>query len=410
MVKKERFKYRPREKDTVKKRANQSGGLFDSIFKSQFATFTPKEGDYRLRVLPPTWPDAQHFGLDIYVHYGIGSDNQSYLCLDKMLGEKCPICEQRKVAERSGDPEYARSLVPTKRVLVWVLDRADEESGPQLWSMAWTIDRDLANLSIDKASGELLLIDDPEDGYDIEFVRTGKGLKTKYSGTAVARRSSPLADDQDQADEWLKFVQDNPLTEVLQYFDYDHIASVAEGAAKKEDEEEDEDEPQTRSKSKARARVTEEEEDEGAPPRRSKPKPVKEEEDEDEDLPPRRKPAAAKDEEEDEDEQPRRKPKPVQEEEEDEDDRPTKRPPTKTSRSKDEDENEEDEDEPPRRSKPKPVKEEEDEYDCLACSDTGKNSKGGFCVCAKGRKLKAKAQTEEADEDEDDRPRRKVRE
>ncbi len=389
MVKKERFRYQPREKDAVKKRANQSGGLFDSIFKSRFATFTPKEGDYRLRVLPPTWEDAQHFGLDIYVHYGIGSDNQSYLCLDKMRGEKCPICEQRKVAERSGDPEYARSLVPTKRVLVWVVDRADEESGPQLWSMAWTIDRDLANLSIDKASGELLLIDDPEDGYDIEFVRTGKGLKTKYSGTAVARRSSPLADDPKQSDAWLAFVAENPLTEVLQYFDADHIASIAEGKGAAKDEE-NEDEAPTRSKSRAQ----DEEEDEDEPPRRSKPKPVKEEEEDDDDLPPRRKPAP-KDEEEDEDEPPRRsKPKPVrdEDEEEDEDDRPTKRPPTKTSRSsRDEDENEED-DEPPRRKPvPKDEEEEEDEFDCLACSDTGRNSKGGYCVCAKGRKLKVKA-------------------
>jgi hypothetical protein len=344
--------------------------------------------------LPPTWEDAQHFGLDIYVHYGIGSDNQSYLCLDKMRGEKCPICEQRKVAERSGDPEYARSLVPTKRVLVWVVDRADEESGPQLWSMAWTIDRDLANLSIDKASGELLLIDDPEDGYDIEFVRTGKGLKTKYSGTAVARRSSPLADDPKQADAWLAFVAENPLTEVLQYFDEDHIASVAEGKGAAGDEAEDEDEAPTRSKSKGRSKAQDEEEEDDEPPRRSKPKPVKEEEEEDDDdLPPRRKPAS-KDEEEDEDEPPRRsKPKPVRDEEEDEDDRPTKRPPTKTSRSS-RDEDEPEDDEPPRRSKPKPVKEEEEEYDCLACSDTGRNSKGGYCVCAKGRRLKAKAQEE----------------
>ena len=331
MVKKTRgrFVYKPREKDAVKKRANQSGGLFDSLFKSQFAVFTPKEGDYRLRMLPPTWNDAQHFGLDIYVHYSIGSDNQSYLCLDKMLGEKCPVCEQRKVAERGGDPDYAKSLTATKRVLVWCVDRSNEEGGPQLWSMAWTIDRDLANLSIDKASGELLLIDDPEEGYDIEFTRTGKGLKTKYSGTAVARRSSPLCDEERTADEWLGFVAENPLPDVLQYFDYEHIAAVASGA--KKDADEDEEEAPTRSKARA---------------------------------------------------------KPAREEEEDEDDEedasPTK---TRTAARSDDD--------------------EDAEPDCPACQDTGKNSRGGFCVCKLGKKLKS--MEEEDDEDERASTRRRVR-
>ncbi len=400
MAKEKRFQYKPREKDAVKKRANQSGGLFDSVFKAQFASFNPKEGDYRLRILPPTWVEAQHFGLDVYVHYGIGSDNQSYLCLDKMRGERCPICEQRKVAERSGDPEYARTLVPTKRVLVWIIDRAEEDSGPQLWSMAWTIDRDLANLSIDKGSGELLLIDDPEDGYDIEFTRTGKGLKTKYSGTAVARRSSPLSDNSKQADEWLAFVADNPLTDVLQYYDYDHMASVAEGKDKdadKDDEDEDE-ELETRSKSKARSKpAKDDDEEDDEPPRRVKPKPVKEEEDDEDedDLPPRR-----------------AKPKPVKEDDEEDDDRPTKRPPTKKTTSRYKDDDEEEDDEPPRRAKSKPVKDEDEdedaEFDCMACRDTGKNSKGGFCICAKGKRLKAKATAAEEDDDEDEAPRKKV--
>jgi len=344
MVKKKssRFEYRPREKDAVKKRANQSGGLFDSIFKSQFVTFTPKEGAYSLRILPPTWDDAQHFGLDIYVHYQVGSDNQSYLCLDKMQGEACPICEQRKVAERSGDAEYARSLQPTKRVLVWIVNRADEEAGPQLWSMAWTIDRDFANLSIDKASGELLLIDDPEDGYDVEFVRTGKGLKTKYSGTAVSRRSSPLADDPKDLDAWLAFVNENPLPDVLQYFDSDHITSIAEAKGGTDDDD-DGDAPSTRSKSKRRAKLKPGDEDD------------EEDEDEEDDLPPRR------------------KSKPVDEDAEED---------------------------------------EDDEYDCMACSDTGRNSKGGYCVCARGRKLQVKASVDDYDDDAPTRrsKRRKARE
>ncbi|MFH1741092.1 MAG: hypothetical protein ABIH23_18990 [bacterium] len=263
---KTRFRYQKRAKEDVKKRTAQSGGLFDSITQAKFQTFTPKEGDYRLRFLPPTWENPEHFGLDVYVHYGIGSDNQSYLCLDKMKGEKCPICEERKRAEKSGDPDYARTLQATKRVLVWVIDREDEDAGPLLWSMAWTIDRDLANLSIDKRTGEYLALDDPDEGFDIEFSRTGKGLKTKYVGIQVARKSTPLADDPDQADEWLEFVTENPLSDVLNYFDYDHVASVAQGKVG-DDDDENEEEEQPRRRTKLRDDEDEDEEDEPRPSR-----------------------------------------------------------------------------------------------------------------------------------------------
>jgi len=321
------FQYEKRSKDDVKKRASQSGGLFDSIVKQSFTSFTPKEGDYRLRFLPPTWENPEHFGFDIFVHYGIGSDNQSYLCLEKMKGEKCPICEERKRAEKAGDADYARTLTPTKRVLTFIVDRDNEDDGPQLWSMAWTIDRDLANLSIDKRSGEYMALDDPEDGYDVEFTRTGKGLKTKYVGIQVARKATALSDDPDQAEAWLKFVSENPLPEVLQYYDYDHIAAAAQGKAKEEDDDDDEEE-----------------------------------------------------------------------------DRPTRSSKSSKVASRRKQDDDEDDD-------------EEEKFDCIACSDTGRNSKGGFCVCAKGKKLKAKKsipdddeEDEEDDDEEEKRPTRKAAE
>lgn len=345
MAKRESFQYKPREKDAVKRRANQSGGLFDSLFKAQFSVFTPKEGDYVLRAMPPTWDDAQHYGLDVYVHYGIGSDNQSYLCLDKMRGERCPLCEARKAAERE-DPDYAKTLAPTKRVLVWLVDRADEAAGPQLYSMPWTMDRDLANLAIDKKSGELLLIDDPEGGFDIEFSRKGVGMKTKYSGIGIARRSSPLCDDERTQEEWLRFILDNPLPEVLQFFDYDHIASVAAGQKSKEtDKDEDEDEPETRSSRRRPAA----DEDEEPVTRSSRRRPPPEEEEED--LPPRRRAEPA----DDDDDSPRRRSfikekeadeKPRRRSGDDEEEADGGRPTTRTTARSD------DEDPPRRRSRP----------------------------------------------------------
>jgi hypothetical protein len=359
---KTRFRYEKRTKEDVKKRAAQSGGLFDSIFQSKFQTFTPKEGDYRLRFLPPTWDDPQHFGLDVYVHYGIGSDSQSYLCLEKMKGEKCPICEEKKRAERAGDADYARQLTATKRVLVWVVNRDDEDAGPLLWSMAWTIDRDLANLSIDKRTGEYLALDDPEEGYDVEFSRTGKGLKTKYVGVQVARKPSPLADDADLAEDWLKFITENPLTEVLQFFDYDHIEAVAKGV-KEADDEEEEDEPPNKSKAR---QVEDDDDDDDEPPKRSakaKDRPA-DDDDDDDDEPPKKSSRSRAEPSNDEDDD-------DDDDDDDEDDpRPTRRPPKTTSRSDedddDDDDDDEDEDEQPKKavkSKSRPADDDDEDDD-----------------------------------------------
>lgn len=181
--------------------------------------YKPGDGANIIRIMPPTWQDADHFGLDIYVHYEVGPDNPSYLCLEKMKGEPCPICEERARATKDNDSEYADKLKPAKRVLVYLIDRDNERDGPKIWSMPWTIDRDLCKLVVDRRSGEVLPIDDPEKGYDIEFDRTGKGTHTKYVGLAIARRESDIGKP-----EWLDFVVDNPLPDQLQFYDYDHIA------------------------------------------------------------------------------------------------------------------------------------------------------------------------------------------
>jgi hypothetical protein len=223
----------------VKQRQTQSGGLFDALFAADFVVYKVKEGENRLRFLPPTWRDAQHYAIDLFVHYGVGSDNGSYFCAAKMKGEGCLLCELRKEATKEGDIEYAASLSATKRVLAWVIDRDEEDAGPQLFPMAWTIDRDLANLSIDKRTGELLLLDDPDRGYDVEFTAVGTGLKRRYSGLLVSRHSSLLHDDSALADKWLDYVQNNPLPGTLVYYDQDHIRSVAEGRTVKRDDGDD---------------------------------------------------------------------------------------------------------------------------------------------------------------------------
>ncbi|MCK5642275.1 MAG: hypothetical protein KAJ19_15825 [Gammaproteobacteria bacterium] len=244
-----KFKYKSRGSKAATDRAEKGGGDFDKIFNDNVNMFTPNDGDNLIRPLPPTWEEAEHFGYDIYVHYGVGSDNSAYLCPKKMLNKPCPICEESKKAEREGDAEYAKEISAKQRVAFFLLDRDNEDKGALMWSAPWGFDKDVCKISVDKRSGEVLELDNPEEGYDIEFERTGKGIGTKYEGIKIARRDSEL--DNDEA---LEFVEENPIPDVLNFFDYDHLEEVFNGGGgsskDEEDEDEDEDEPKKKKGSK----------------------------------------------------------------------------------------------------------------------------------------------------------------
>lgn len=227
-----RFKYQARSAEEVKSRANRSIGSRDSYLASEVDFFTPKPGDNTVRILPPTWEGAKHYGLDLHIHYGIGPDKAAYLCLDKMRGDKCPICEERADASALGDEgaEMAKQLRPRQRVLAWVIDRSQEAKGPLAWSMPAGLDKDIVNCSIDKSTGEILAIDDPTAaGYDISFKREGTDERTKYVGIQVARKPSPVSDNAKTADSWLEYVANHPLDSLLTYHEYDAVKAAYAG-------------------------------------------------------------------------------------------------------------------------------------------------------------------------------------
>lgn len=243
-----RFEYERRDDSEAKRRAERRGGDFDRALKDHIKMFTPKDSENRIRILPPTWKGAKHYGLDVYMHYGVGPDRNSYLCLQKMKGEPDPIAEEREQARRDGDDEYAKELEAKLRSLVYVIDRNNEKEGVQAWMMPFTLDRDITKVSIDRDNGEVLPIDHPEDGYDVLFDKTGTKDRTKYGAPAIARRPSPLGKD-----EWLDYAMDNPLPDQLQYYSYEHIAK-AFGAGGKGSGSRERDEGKNRERDDGRGR------------------------------------------------------------------------------------------------------------------------------------------------------------
>lgn len=214
------FQYRPRSSEAWDKRAK--GSIYDGYAKDEFETFSAGKENY-IRILPPTWENAQHYGLDLYVHYGVGPNNGTIICLYKMKNLKCPICEAFARAEAAGR-EDANTLKPTRRVLVWVLNRKEEKK-PLLWAMPWTVDRDISKICRDRQSGELYYIDDPQNGYDITFDKEGEGMTTKYTGFQLSRRPSAVEQ------KYIDFVVEHPVPSVLLWRTYEEVQALFEGAA-----------------------------------------------------------------------------------------------------------------------------------------------------------------------------------
>lgn len=373
------FSYKPRSEKAVKERAEQTGGKFDSPFKSGFDTYRPKVGDNLIRILPPTWEgDHEHYGLDIWVHGYVGPDNGTYLCLQKMKQKPCPICEAAKECKDAGENDEAKKLEPRRRVLVWILDRDGENpNDPVLYSMSWTTDRDIAALCHNKRTGKILLIDHPDDGYDIQFKRKGTtATNTEYYAWQVDRDSSPICDASKDQEKIIEFIQDNPLTDILKYYPADYLEKVMNGANEQKDpdadeSEDDDDKPRSRKdddsddeeedkprrrrddddesedddKPKKSKRVRSDDDDEDTAEDDDKPKRGKRDDDDDQedDDPPRSRRGKNEDDEEDKDERPSKGKRSRDDDEEEKEERPR-------SRRRDDDDGEED-DRPSRKSR-----------------------------------------------------------
>lgn len=226
-----KFKYQERTKEALQKRSEQRATKFDSPYKDGVQLYKAVDGENAIRILPPTWDNAEHYGIDVYFHYGIGEDQQTYICPSKMGEGDCPICIEAKTIKpkTKEDEELLKQLKPGKRVLVWIIDRNNEEAGPMLYPMPWTMDKDISAASIDSRTGEILHVDSPDSGFDIFFSKQGTGITTKYNGIRIDRRESPLHSDNSVVNEWLAFVSENPITSIYQVYSFDTIDRAFSG-------------------------------------------------------------------------------------------------------------------------------------------------------------------------------------
>jgi hypothetical protein len=114
--------------------------------------------------------------LDVWVHRFVGASKGTFLCLSKMYGKPCPICEERERLER--DPGSTKkeidSLKPKHRCIYNVIntDLPEREQKVQLFDESHYLFEDKL-LTIMKVKNEFTFWD-YEDGKNIEFMASEK--------------------------------------------------------------------------------------------------------------------------------------------------------------------------------------------------------------------------------------------
>jgi hypothetical protein len=224
------FVYRVRSNEQNEARTTGGGSNFDSYIKSEYRIFQPSRGENCIRIMPASthW-DTTWYGLDVWVHYGVGPDRGSVICPWKGVpkigrsGEPCPICHEHQKAKRAKDEQLTRDLRPVQRVVMFLLNRKDEGQNVLIWGMPYTLDQMIAKATRSRENGTFKQVDNPDSGHDIWFEKTGDGLTTKYSDVQLA--SAPTRVKQ----EYVNFVEENPIPECLVWRDFDEVKKIFEG-------------------------------------------------------------------------------------------------------------------------------------------------------------------------------------
>jgi hypothetical protein len=299
VAKKDREKRKKREVDVSRRMKEHSTGFSSTSLKlpEDVGFFKPKkEGTYRLEIIPyevgkgNPYADegAYHYERTYYAHRGIGANSDSYVCLAKTYGEKCPVCEhQALLRKKNGDEDEIRSLAPQQRQLFLLYDHAEGDKGLQLWDVTHgnfgkRLDYEIRNADEDEAD-TVRKFANQEDGCTLKVSMEEKSFSgNKY----LACESIKFVPRKEELDDDL-YDKAPCLDDLLIKVDYAKLKAIfLQTGDEEEEEEEDDEKPKSKKGGKAKSKKDEDDEDddedETPKSKKGKAKSSKDEDDEEE--------------------------------------------------------------------------------------------------------------------------------
>ena len=200
----------------------QSGGQktdYTKIF------WRPTVGKQQIRIVPSAFDSKNPFK-ELKFYYGI---TNKVMISPLNFGEKDPIyLFAQKLREEYNKENYvlAKKLDAKNRVFVPVVVRGEEDKGVRLWQFGKLVYEELLALAVDDEIGDYT---DIVNGRDLTVETVGPeatGTPYNKSSVRVRLKTSPLSEDKDTVQTWLK-EQPNP-EELFKRYTFDEMKSALE--------------------------------------------------------------------------------------------------------------------------------------------------------------------------------------
>lgn len=178
--------------------ASHSAGEYKKRERPKF--WKPKNGNNTIRILPTVGDRDLHY-VETLVSYNVGPNN-------KVVNHPSdpdapnPLMEHIHELEKQGGKanlDRVNAMRPRRKRPMFIIDREDEEAGPQLWSTSPTVFMGIDAIFADAEYGD---ITDKDTGVDIKFQynAAAQGPTHYYpSGFLPSRHATPLTNP-----DWIK--------------------------------------------------------------------------------------------------------------------------------------------------------------------------------------------------------------
>lgn len=193
----------------------QSTGKFKSVFKEeqQIPVWKITAGEHVIDILPYLIGEgnpnpkrkAGEVGdyLNLFIHNGVGVNENQYICLARCYSKPCPVCEMRLKLQKEGeDPDVLKSFNPTRRCVYNIIsydDDKEETKGVQIMIVAYYfMQRHLDELAnpVRPGSSRTNYMAYNKTGKSIAFKREGAGAKnTSFVGHKFVDRDYDISDE-----------------------------------------------------------------------------------------------------------------------------------------------------------------------------------------------------------------------